>query len=219
LLKWVDYDERKETRERVWRLLGEYGHPGTRAAAFSHLDDDAPFVRIDAFRILRKLRDKRIIPRAQALLQTTTAKMMGENPPLEGLITESFRAGAIFELRDGINLAIFICARSMVEGEGYIPSQVTVRAAVDYVVALDARQATKVLERMYHRATDEEVLERMYHWVTDEEHNIAEAHRGLATAVASALEKFTGEAHPLPSPPTRRKTVGVYFIDIRSEKK
>lgn len=204
LLKWVDYRKRRETRMRVWRLLGEYGHPGTSEAAFSHLDDDAPFVRVDAFRILRKLQDKRIIPRVQALLQTKRATMMGRNPPLEGLITEAFKAGAIFKLRDGIDLAVFIFARSMANpmDEGYMPSAGALIAAAEYVVAVDAREAVKVLERMYKRATGDEGM-------------IAPGANGVMKAVASALETFTGKPHPLPPPPPRRKSVGVYFIDIR----
>lgn len=202
LLKWVDYRRRKETRMRVWRLLGEYGHPGTSAAAFRHLDDDAPFVRVDAFRILRKLKDERIIPRTMALLRTDRATMM-KRAPLEGLIVEAFKAGAVFELRDGIDLALFAFARSMTTAldGGYMPSGEALIAAAEYVVAVDARKAVKVLERMYKGATGEDGM-------------MAPGGNGVMEAVASALESFTGKPHPLPLPPPRSKPVGVYFIDI-----
>ena len=206
LLKWVDYTQLSETRWRVWRLLGEYGHAGSREAAFSHLDDSAPFVRIDAFRILRKLKDERIMPRAIAILRTEPARMM-KNAPLEGLVAEAFLAGSVFRLPEGSDLAGFVLARSMANpmDDGYFPSGATLMAVAEYVVIVDARKTIPVLERMYKLMTDADVV-------------AVGQGREVLKAVAGALEAFTGESYSLPPLPVLQEPVGVYFIDIQAKR-
>jgi len=216
LLEWIDYRGRKETRQRVWRLLGEYAHPGTREAAFTHLDDDMSFVQIDAFRILRKLKDRRIIPRAIKILTTPQADMMGRvvsgggpmpeldtsRRPLEGLVEEAFKAGAVFKLREGIGLGIFIFKRSMASpmDMGYMPRATTTLAVADYFVALDVKEAIPVMEAAFRH-----------------EEGPFSRGREYRLHLAKCLEALTGKSYPVPPAPKRPKPVGVYFIDIRPE--
>ena len=200
LLEYVDYRRLKETRRRVWRLLGEYAHPGTRETAFTHLNDSEVFVRVEALRILRKLGDRRIIPLVVAVLKTGRKEMSGRNPPPEGIIEESFKAACLFDLRDGIPCAMFVLQRALAppESEGYMPSEGVLVAAFKYLAAMKHRAGLRLMERVFEMCT---------------------LHGGGKSAgeFAKALEQLTGRPYPLPPPKPKRKPFGVYFIDVQTE--
>jgi len=198
LLEWVDYKGLRETRRRVWRILGEYGHPGTREVAWAHVqpeDEDVP-VRVAALKILRKLADRRIIPLVTSILQTPNG-MMNRNPPPEGMVEESFKAGALFKLPEGTRLGKFILYRAqiMMPDDGYMPSPATVVAVFEYFAALKRLDAVPAMERVfdfYKIQRDDTLL-----------------------ALKKALEELTGRTYELPPPVERAKPFGAYFIDIR----
>ena len=201
LLKYVDAGEPADTpggrtvRHRVWRLLGDYGHPGTREAAFAHLDDRDIGVQVPAFRILRKLGDRRIMPLCLEVLRATRKKtaMTG---PAEGLIEESFNAAAVFMRREGIPTARLVLKKAMVvpvSDTAYVPGDRTTLAAAAYLGAIKDSGSVSVLE---------EALEQMKDRVE------------VAQAVAAALKAITGRDYPAPVRP-KRVQAGFYFIDVR----
>jgi len=200
LLEWVDYTGLQETRRRVWRILGEYGHPGTRETAWTHVQvesEDIP-VRVAALKILRKLADRRIIPIVTAILQTPPATM-NRNPPPEGMVEESFRAATEFGLREGIGLGKFVLVRAQITmpDDGYMPAPDTVAAVFEYFASLKYVEAVPAMERVF------EMLKNL--------------RDPVVLALKKALEDLTGRTYELPPPPEKAATYGAYFIDVRPE--
>ena len=197
LHEWVDYKDRTETRERVWRLLGEYGYEGSREVAWTHLNDPDAFVQVDALRILRKLADRRIIPHVKGLLKLNM-KRMKNSPPPEGAIEESFLAATLFQLPDCVPGAIFIFKSAIVPPMAepiYVPADTTVIAALEYVRVIKATEAIPAMKSLYNYAM--------------------EMRSDSLVKLSSVLHEMTGEDFPVPEVKKHEKPKGVYFIDIR----
>lgn len=192
--EYLDDAARVDSRRRAWRLLGEYAYPPSADAACAHLRDADGDVLGCAFRVMRKLSDRRAIPRVVELLTFTADKM----PPPEAAAEEAFRMAIMFELKEPVPSAMYVLGLAcspVPPMQPFMPSAGISEWSAHYLAALDQKQAVPLLEKIYGGLK------------TDDSN--------FARAVSAALEKLTGQPHPLAPPPSRAE-VGHYFIDVPS---
>jgi len=195
LLKYADYQERRETRVRAWRLLGLYGHPATKEMAFQRLGDSNLAVGAYALRVGRKLEDRRVIPHViNNILRTRRLREGGDEGPTALQAEEGFRVAILFGLKESIPFAILALKRAldppMASVPLYMPDPNTVVWIARYLVAVKHEAAVPLLERV----------------VTDPRAPLPESTR---RSVLEVLRKMTGKEYvvvpdrvrvPIPDP-------------------
>jgi len=192
LLEYVDYRKLRETRQRAWRLLGEYAHPATVEIAFKYLRDRDAIVNTAAFHILRIHKDRRIIPRALELLKVPLMEQYLD----EHQVYEAFHAAILFDLKQPIGFAKVTLQRILVppmSETAWVPSGEMAGPAAEYLAAMDHKPAVGLLEKI---------------------HNARAVSRPTRLAVAAALEKLTGKKYPVPPAPPPAPPVMRLFLEV-----
>ena len=198
LLPFVDYMKRLDTRIRVWRLLGEYAHPGSRETAFKHLEDRHSDVSGYAMRVLRKLGDRRLIPFLKRVLKEPGKNSAG---PGELQAQEGFRAAALFKARDYIGFARLCISRTLnppMAEDIFIPTEGMAIAGALYLADIGDRGSAGLIEGLVKLPQTGENAE-------------------TAAALVAAVKKLTGKTVTPPPPRKPTKIHGTFFIEVKGE--
>ena len=203
LLKYVDYEKRVETWHRVWRILGWYGHPKTADVALNHIEDPDALVSGMALRIMRKLKDRRVIPH---VIKISNVDYVDGGHPLSDLqASEVFQIAIVFELQEPAPLASLAFHRFIAPLPLYVPEPLrwlprppAVGWAAEYVGTINHRPAVPYLQPL----------------TIPEHQRKFSANQDALDQILSVVEKLTGTRPEKIPFPKAGPSMDLFFIDV-----